>query len=85
MKDILICRACHKEIKTNKDKYVHVEDWNCNLLEGNNWFHLKCFKKAMNRDLTILEKQAATMLNKAGNIFNNLPDEFKPKEEYVLT
>ena len=77
-----ICAACKKKIDERFDRYTHLEDWAYEKMEGDSWWHLECFKKAMNRDLTALEKQAAKMLNKAGVIFNNLPEEFtKPKEE----
>lgn len=71
-----ICRGCKQEINTKRERYVHVEDWKCEKMEADSWWHLKCFTKAMNRDLTALEKQAAIMLKKAGNIYNNLPEEF---------
>lgn len=78
-----VCRACHGNIDSKKERSVHVEDWNCNKMEAEAWFHLKCFNKSMNRDLNILEKQAFTMLKKADTIFNNLPEEFK-REEYII-
>jgi len=72
-----ICRGCKKEIKTATERYTHVEDWNCEYKENESWWHLNCFGKAMNRDLTELEKTAAIMLKKAGNIYNNLPEEYR--------
>jgi len=78
-----ICKGCSGRIEENKEKYVHIEDWNKKELTNDSWWHLKCFIKSMNRDLTILEKKAASMLNKADTIFNNLPDEFK-EEAYVI-
>jgi len=80
-----VCRVCNVKIVTKKERYVHLEDWKCEKMEADSWWHLNCFKKAMNRELTQLEKQAGMMLNKAGAIFKNLPEEFKPKEEYVIT
>jgi len=85
MMEKIFCKACTKEIKTKKERYVHIEDFNCEQLTNQSWWHLKCFTKAMNRDLTILEKQAAAMLNKASVIFNKLPDELKADEEYIIT
>ena len=82
------CHFCKKEINTKKEKYVHVEDWERAILKKEIWAHLNCFNKAMNRDLTALEKQAQAMLKKAGNILNS--DNFKEifpekEEEYILT
>jgi len=85
---IKICHFCKKEINTKKEKYVHVEDWDREKLIKEIWAHLNCFKKAMNRDLTALEKQAQTMLKRAGSILNS--DGFKEifpekEEEFVIT
>jgi len=82
-----ICHFCKEEINTKKERYVHVEDWNKERLVEEIWAHLKCFKKAMNRDLTTLEKQAQSMLKKASGIFNS--DNFKgmfpeKEEEYII-
>ncbi len=78
-----ICHFCKKEINTMEEKYVHVEDWNKEKLIEEIWCHYLCFKKAMNRDLTALEKQAQGMLKKAGSIFNSdaLKEMFPQKEE----
>ena len=83
MKDNKICKKCAGRIDRKKERYVHLEDWHCMDMDNDSWWHLDCFKKSMNRDLTLLEKQAAMMLGKASKIFNNLPDEFK-QEEYIL-
>lgn len=85
-REIKVCAKCHKRIFEGKERYVHIEDWAFAEMEGESWWHLECFKKAMNRDLTLLEEQTVLMLQKAGNIFNNLPEEMtKPKEkEYVI-
>ena len=83
-----ICHFCKEEINTKEEKYVHVEDWNKENLIKEIWAHLNCFKKAMNRDLTALEKQAQGMLKKAGSIFNsdNFQEMFPQKEEeFVIT
>ena len=84
----MICHFCKKEINTKKERYVHVEDWEKERVIEEIWAHLNCFKKAMNRDLTVLEKQAQGMLKKAGSIFNS--DSFKEvfpqeKKEYIIT
>lgn len=82
------CRFCKKEINTKKEKYVHVEDWNKEEITQEIWSHNQCFKKAMNRDLTTLEKQAQEMLRKAGSIFNSegFKEMFPEKEEeFVIT
>jgi len=81
------CHFCKKEIDTKKEKYAHIEDWEKERLVEEIWAHLKCFKKAMNRDLTALEKQAQEMLKKAGGIFNsdNFKEMFPEKEkEFVI-
>jgi len=80
----MICNLCKKPINILKDKYTHVEDWECRRKLSEFWCHVECFRKSMNRDLTALEKRAATMLNLAGGIFENLPEEIKPKEEFVI-
>ena len=77
MKENKICRRCAGRIDEKRDRYTHVEDWNRGSLEGDSWWHIECFKKAMNRELTQLEKTAAMMLNKAGTLYSNLPEEFK--------
>jgi len=82
---MIICKACNKEIETKKERYVRVEDWRCEKKEVEGWWHLKCYNKSMNRDLTSLEKQAAEMLKKASAIYSNLPQELtKPKEDYII-
>ena len=83
----MICHFCKKEINTKKERYVHVEDWEKERFIEEIWGHLNCFKKAMNKDLTALEKQAQGMLKKAGSIFNsdNFKEMFPQKdEEYVI-
>ena len=72
-----VCIACHGKIKENKEKYVHVEDYNRKELKADNWWHLDCFKRAMNRDLKDLERLNHSLLKKAGHIINSLPDDFK--------
>jgi len=79
-----ICEACGCMIDEEKEKYVHVEDWEFKKRKTDTWWHLDCFKKAMNKDLTALEKQAQVMLGKASGMMNMLPEEFKPKEEYII-
>ena len=82
----MICHFCKEEINVKKEKYVHVEDWEKKKIISEIWCHLKCFRKAMNRDLTILEKQAKTMLQKAGNILNSeqFKEAFPQQEEFVI-
>jgi len=80
-----ICRGCNQEINVEIERYVHVEDWNCMKIESDSWWHLKCFGKAMNKNLTALEKQAANMLKKAGDIYQNLPSELtQSKKEFII-
>ena len=81
-----ICRACNKEINEKIERYTHVEDWNCEKVVGDSWWHIDCFKKAMNKELTTLGKQAKMMLDKVGTMYQNLPDEFKKSQvkEYVI-
>ena len=82
-----ICKGCKKEINEKFERYTHIEDWAYENMETDSWWHLNCFGKAMNRELTTLEKQAALMLNKAGRVFDNLPEDLiKPKEkEFQVT
>jgi hypothetical protein len=75
------CNLCYKEIKTKKERYVNVRDFNKEKLEREIWCHLACFNKAMNRELTELEKQAKDMLGRAGVIFNKIAPQV---EEYEL-
>ena len=83
MKENKICRRCAGRIDEKRERYTHVEDWNKGKMEGDSWWHVECFKKAMNRDLTALEKHASMMLGKAGTLYQNLPDEFK-QEKYII-
>lgn len=77
--------GCKLEINTFMERYTHVEDFNCQTKEGESWWHLRCFGRAMNRDLTEMEKQAIGILSKASKIFENLPEEFQEKEkEYII-
>lgn len=79
------CKRCNQEIDRKKERYVHVEDYNGEFLEGDSWWHLKCFIRAMNRDLTNLEKQAGTMLEQAKKVYTNLFDQdSEPKEVFNL-
>lgn len=66
------CELCKKEIETSKERYTCVEDWNKEEKINTFWCHLVCFQKSMNRDLTVLEKQAKGMLAQAGKIFNRI-------------
>lgn len=80
----MICALCKKEIDTKKERYTHVENWNKEKMESDMWCHVVCFKKAMNRELTALEKTAQSMLKKAASIYDKLPEEFKPEEDFIL-
>ena len=75
--------ACQKEIIEKKERYTHVEDWKCGNFVSDGWFHNACFNKAMNRDLTALEKQAQAMLNQAGKIMKTLPAGMIPGDDEV--
>lgn len=79
----MICIGYNKKINTKEERYNHIEDFNCGEKKGESWWHLNCFKKAMNRDLTEIEKTAKEMLAKAFKIYNNLPDNFK-QEEFTI-
>jgi len=76
----MICDLCKKEIETKREKYTHVEDWDCEKKVSEFWVHVGCFRKAMNKDLTLLEKQAKGYLEKAGVILNKMI----PGEEYII-
>ncbi len=75
------CHFCKVTIKTKVQKYVQVCDWNKEEKQTEIWSHLVCFKRAMNRDLTTLERQAHEMLNRAMPLLNNLP---QPTEVYEI-
>ena len=81
---IITCGLCKNPIDTKKEKYVHVEDYDKEKKTNEIWCHYACFKKSMNRDLKELEKKARDMLDMAGGIFENLPEELKPKKEFVI-
>lgn len=66
------CFLCKKKINVLKDKYVHIQDFNKLKLETDKWCHHQCFKKAINRELTDMEKQAQALLNQAQGVFNKL-------------
>ena len=72
----VVCAGCQVEIDREKERYTHLEDWNGKDLDGESWWHINCFKKAMNRDLNNLEKAAGLMLIKTQKIFKNIPEEF---------
>ena len=80
MKDNKICRKCAGRIDEKRERYTHVEDWYKGKLVGDSWWHVECFAKAMNRDLTEVEKTAAMMLKQAGTLYSNLPEEFKTEK-----
>jgi len=77
------CKRCGEVINEKNGRYTHLEDWSCQEMEGDSWWHLECFKKAVNRDLTVLEQQAASMLSQAGTIMQNLPPLLK-QERYEI-
>jgi len=84
----MICDLCKGEINTKKERYVHIEDYNKEKIEKEMWYHIKCFKKGMNRELTELEKNAKNMLNTAGKVFNKVvkdnPELNLNEEEYII-
>lgn len=78
------CDFCKQMINTKKDRYVHVEDWDRENFVKDLWAHLRCFNKAMNRDLKQVEKQAKHIIDSAGHIVES--DVFKemfPKKQEV--
>ncbi len=75
------CALCKKEIDTLKEKYVHVEDYDRGAIVKDLWCHQGCFHKAMNRELTDLEKQAKGMLERALPLLNR----FAPPQEFEVT
>jgi hypothetical protein len=81
-KQTINCDLCKKEIFTKEEKYVHIEDWNKETLIKDMWCHITCFNKAMNRDLTELEKQAKAYLEQAGKIMNKIQN--NGEEVYTL-
>jgi|TARA_Y100000296_G_scaffold75130_1_gene94447 uncharacterized SAM-dependent methyltransferase len=80
----MICNLCKKEIIVEEDKYVHVEDYEKEKKKSEMWMHYECFKKAMNKDLNQLQKQAQEMLSRASGIFNSEQfNEIFPQEKVV--
>ena len=81
-KHMKICHFCKGVINEKTEKYNAVEDWEREEMKNKIWAHLNCFKRAMNRDLTELEKQAAAMLSQAGRVLNSDSfNEMFPKKE----
>jgi len=80
------CALCKNEIETKKEKYVHVEDYDKEEKIKEIWCHVVCFNKAMNRDLTQMEKQAQMLLSKANNIFESdmFKEMFPDQETYQI-
>jgi len=77
-----ICHFCKEAINEKKERYVSVEDWEREEMKNKIWAHLNCFNRAMNRDLTALEKQASVMLNQAGRVLeSDMFNEMFPKKE----
>lgn len=76
-KPMKVCNLCLKGIDTKKERYTHIEDWIEGKMIKDVWCHLTCFTKAMNKDLTHLERQAQEMLQRALPIL----DRFAPQEE----
>lgn len=74
------CDLCHEKIDEKRD-YVHVETWTNKRITKEIWAHQVCFNKAMNRELTDLEKQAKAMLERADGMLNMLP---QPTKEYQI-
>jgi hypothetical protein len=72
------CKLCQNEID-EKGKYVHVEDWFNKKIIKEIYCHIVCFNKAMNRDLTELEKMAKEMITKAQPLLNQIGSSI-PKE-----
>jgi hypothetical protein len=66
------CNLCKKEIIVDKEKYVHVEDYDSANLMNEIWCHCSCFNKAMNRELTQMEQEATEMLERIKPMFNKL-------------
>ena len=82
----MMCDLCHEKIEKKNEKYVHVEDFDRERVVKEIWVHLKCFKKAMNRGLTDVEKQAKSLLSKANRIFGSdtFNELFPEKQEIVI-
>ena len=81
------CSLCKEKIN-EKEKYVHIEDWENKKMTKEVWCHFKCFVKSMNREKTRLEMKsemaldkALGMLNQAGSVFNQIAPS---KEEYII-
>jgi len=73
MKNKLICTRCKLEIDIKNDKWVHIEDWNCNKKTNEIDIHLNCWKdkerQAIQKAFNEKVKEISPMLqNVMGNI-----------------
>ena len=73
----LICVKCKLEIERDKDRWVHVEDWNCDKQESGLDMHLDCWKEkekvAIQKAFEEKTKQISPMLSKVmKNFMGNL-------------
>ena len=66
------CFLCRMKINPNRDRYVHIQDFDRGKQESDKWCHLQCFNKGMNRELTEMEKKAQALLNQAQGVFDKL-------------
>ena len=66
------CNLCKKKIEVDQERYVHIEDYDLAQLINEIWCHCSCFNKAMNRELTQIEKEATEMLERIKPMFNKL-------------
>ena len=80
----MICELCKLEIKTQKERYVHVEDFEQEKLVKDIWCHLVCFNKSMNKNKEELEKlreQSEHLISLGMSKINQLNLMFPQKEK----
>ena len=78
----MICNLCHKDIDTKNERYVHIEDYDCEERKTDMWCHLNCYNQSTNKD------EVNGMLKKflfdAGKTLNNIKKQIPGGEDEVI-
>ena len=77
------CNLCKKKIHVKTERYTHIEDWIKEKKTSEIWCHETCFAKAMNRQLSEMEKEAKQLLNMSKQLLGRLGIE-NPNEVYEV-
>lgn len=75
----MICARCKKSISLTEDKWVHIEDWDCNKKVSGVNVHLRCWKvqhkeaiqKAFNEKAKSISPMLQKMVEKIGGLTKN--------------